>query len=74
LRAEGSSFRQIADHEHRSLALGMLRQSRQRVIDVAQAVGFDDATSFAKAFRRWTGESPTSYRARFLELRRPRHQ
>ncbi len=67
LQDEGSSFRRIVDHEHRSLALGLLGRPGCRVIDVAQAVGFDDATSFAKAFRRWTGESPRAYRARILE-------
>lgn len=67
LHDEGSSFRKIVDREHRELALALLRQPGHRVIDVAQATGFDDATSFAKAFRRWTGESPTAYRARILE-------
>ncbi len=67
LRAEGSSFRRIVDREHRNLALGLLGRPGCRVIDVAQAAGFDDATSFAKAFRRWTGESPTAYRARILD-------
>ena len=36
-----------------------------------RGVGFDDATSFAKAFRRWTGESPTAYQARAVERRDP---
>ena len=29
---------------------------------VAERVGFADATSFRKAFRKWTGHSPTDYR------------
>jgi AraC-like DNA-binding protein len=29
---------------------------------VAERVGFADATSFRKAFRKWTGHSPTHYR------------
>jgi AraC-like DNA-binding protein len=67
LHDEGSSFRKIVDREHRELALALLGQPGRRVIDVAQAAGFDDATSFAKAFRRWTGESPSAYRARVLD-------
>lgn len=67
LHAEGNSFRKIVDREHRDLALALLREPGRRVIDVAQAVGFDDATSFGKAFRRWTSESPSTYRARVLE-------
>jgi len=68
LREEGSSFRMIVDRERRNLALFMLKEPERRVIDVAQAVGFDDATSFSKAFRRWTGESPTAYQTRAVEL------
>lgn len=60
---EGSSFRKIFEREQRDLALALLRDG-SRVIDVAYAVGFGDATSFSKAFRRWTGASPTAYRAR----------
>ncbi|MBW2162053.1 MAG: helix-turn-helix transcriptional regulator [Deltaproteobacteria bacterium] len=67
LREEVSSFRMIVDRERRNMALSMLEEPKRRVIDVAQAVGFDDATSFAKAFRRWTGESPTAYQARAVE-------
>jgi AraC-like DNA-binding protein len=67
LHDEGSSFRKIVDREHQELALALLRQPGQRVIDVALAAGFDDATSFAKAFRRWTGQSPSAYRSRALE-------
>jgi AraC-like DNA-binding protein len=67
LREEGSSFRMIVDRERRNLALSMLKEPKRRVIDVAQAVGFDDATSFSKAFRRWTGESPTAYQVRAVE-------
>jgi len=60
---EGGSFRKILEREQRDLALALLRDG-SRVVDVAFAVGFGDATSFSKAFRRWTGASPTAYRAR----------
>ena len=64
LQEEGASFRAIVDEVRRGLAVSMLRDPRNRVVDVAFAVGFEDATSFAKAFRRWAGESPTDYQAR----------
>lgn len=65
LQNEGTSFRAVVDEVRRSLASSMLQRSGNRVLEVALAVGFDDATSFARAFRRWTGESPTEYQARF---------
>jgi len=63
LREEGVSSSKIFEREQRDLALALLRHGA-RVVDVADAVGFGDATSFSKAFRRWTGASPTDYRAR----------
>ena len=63
LHEEGDNFRKVLEREQRDLALALLRRG-SRVVDVALAVGFGDATSFAKAFRRWTGGSPTDYRAR----------
>ncbi|MEM7138671.1 MAG: AraC family transcriptional regulator [Myxococcota bacterium] len=64
LREEGSSFRRIVDRERRIMACTMLKEPKRRVIEVALAVGFDDATSFSKAFRRWTGEAPSAFQAR----------
>jgi AraC-like DNA-binding protein len=32
---------------------------------VAQAVGYQDAFAFSKAFKRWGGVSPKTYRAGF---------
>ena len=46
----------------RSMAL--LADDRYPVIQVASAVGFDSASSFSRAFQRWCGESPSTYRRR----------
>lgn len=64
LQKEGASFREVSDRERRNLALRILRDPGARIIDAGLAIGFNDATSFAKAFRRWTGECPTDYQAR----------
>jgi len=34
------------------------------VSEVAFLLGFSDVRAFGRAFRRWTGVTPTAYRAR----------
>jgi AraC-like DNA-binding protein len=46
----------------RSVAIEFLENTRLTIEHVAERVGFSDATSFRKAFRKWTGHSPTYYR------------
>jgi len=33
------------------------------VADIAAFVGFSENAAFTRAFRRWTGQTPQSYRA-----------
>ncbi|MEP6390394.1 MAG: helix-turn-helix domain-containing protein [Halioglobus sp.] len=40
-----------------------LRHSDLSIADVGIAVGYPDATSFSRVFKRWTGKSPKDYRA-----------
>jgi AraC-like DNA-binding protein len=46
-------------------AAELLRDTRRRVAEIADDVGYESVPSFNKAFRRWQGESPTSFRARY---------
>lgn len=64
LAEEGTSFRDLLDEVRRDLALAALRQPGATVTDVAFCIGFSDLTAFSRAFRRWTGESPASWRRR----------
>ena len=40
-------------------------------VDVALALGFSDGSAFHKAFRRWTGESPTDFARNPLRAEEP---
>jgi transcriptional regulator GlxA family with amidase domain len=46
----------------KSVATEFLENTHLLIDQVAERVGFADATSFRKAFRKWTGHSPTDYR------------
>jgi AraC-like DNA-binding protein len=46
-------------------AAALLRETRRQVGEIAADVGYDSVPSFNKAFRKWQGDSPTAFRARF---------
>lgn len=67
LKANGLRFTEVLDQCRFELASELLVDPGMRIIDVAQAVGFDDQTHFARAFRRISGISPTAYRSAWAD-------
>jgi AraC-like DNA-binding protein len=45
-------------------AMALLAEPGTTVLRVATDVGFDSVSAFTRAFRRYTGETPTAYRRR----------
>jgi AraC-like DNA-binding protein len=64
LREEGATLQGLKDEVRRERAVELLRRTDTPVKQVALAVGFGDEKSFARAFREWTGDSPSAYRRR----------
>ena len=64
LLAEGVTFQQILDDVRQHLAEECLRNSTVAIETLAYALGYSDASNFRRAFRRWTGWSPSVYRQR----------
>jgi AraC-like DNA-binding protein len=62
LADEGSRFNELVDEVRRQFAERYLARPRLAVSEVAYLVGFNDPSAFFKAFRRWTGVSPSEYR------------
>jgi AraC-like DNA-binding protein len=71
LAAEGTSFRQLLDEVRQALAEEMLAH-RMTVDEVAERLGYSEASSFAHAFKRWKGISPRTYRGQTADASRPR--
>ena len=63
LKAEGVTFEEILDAKRRQLAVRYLGLDGVSVKAAAYRLGFSDPAAFSRAFKRWTGISPSSFRA-----------
>lgn len=62
LEDEGSSFRSLAEEVREGVAVELLTTARVSVESVAERLGYAEAASFIRAFKRWTGKTPAQYR------------
>jgi AraC-like DNA-binding protein len=67
LEREGTSFAEELDNARRQLALVYVNDGETPLKEVAFRLGFSHAESFHRAFKRWTGETPLTYRKRTPE-------
>lgn len=58
----GTSYQDIAAEVLRARAEERVRSGHVKVEQIAQELGFTDARSFRRAFKRWTGQSPNDFR------------
>lgn len=63
LAALGLDFSRMLDDMRQELACRMLREGAPTIQEVAWRLGFAEIASFSRAFRRWTGLSPSAWRA-----------
>lgn len=62
LTAEGTTFKGLVDETRRELALRYVARQELGLAEVALRTGFTETPSFYRAFRRWTGTTPSKYR------------
>lgn len=59
----GTSFQDILDEVRRELALLWIGDRARSLKQISNDLGFGQSTAFTRAFRRWTGRSPSAWRA-----------
>lgn len=62
LRIAGTSFRQELDKARKSVSEQLLGSTSLPICDIATSLGYADSSGFIRAFRRWCGASPNSWR------------
>lgn len=63
LEQEGVTFKEVRDGVRTELSQALLSDGSMKVEAVAHSVGFAEVASFSKAFARWSGRSPTTFRS-----------
>lgn len=62
LKDEGVTFAEVHDQLRCRMAQEYLTAQKASVMETAYLLGFSEASSFVRAFKRWTGQSPSAYR------------
>lgn len=62
LREQGIDFKRLVDDTRRRFSLSYLRDRKHTLTEVACLVGYSEVSAFNRAFRRWTGATPSEYR------------
>ena len=63
LQSEGTSFREVKAGVIEARARTLLAETHLDIEAIARALGYDEPNSFRRAFRNWTGQTPSAYRA-----------
>lgn len=66
LKREGQGYQAIKDSLRRDVAVEYLSRPELTLIDIANRLGFSEASTFHRAFKGWTGVAPGIYRQRRL--------
>ncbi|MGY2734681.1 AraC family transcriptional regulator ligand-binding domain-containing protein [Sphingomonas sp. UYP23] len=64
ITAEGTTFSAITKEARQELGRHLLSDPSMEIGDVAFRLGYQDTTSFYRAFRGWEGETPNQWQAR----------
>jgi AraC-like DNA-binding protein len=61
LAAENITFQELLDLHRQEQAVQMLQSGAYAMSEIAYALGYSEQSSFNRAFRRWTGTSPSAW-------------
>jgi len=64
LAGQRTSFTEILQKWRRRSAITLLRNKNLTVKNIAARLGYSHSSNFERAFKRWTGHAPGSYRGK----------
>jgi len=63
LNAEGTTFRDVQDQTRRALAEQYVLDGKYTISQIAFLLGFSDQANFSRAFKRWSGTTPSQFQS-----------
>ncbi len=67
LKAEGWQYHQLIDSIRVNRARKALEDSSKPITEIAMSLGYADHSGFLRAFKKWTGVSPTEFRKKLFD-------
>jgi AraC-like DNA-binding protein len=74
LETAGVSFLDLLERVRHEAAVEYLSRGADDIAAIATRLGYGDPSNFRRAFRRWTGQSPTVFRANLLTSQHRRQE
>jgi AraC-like DNA-binding protein len=62
LKGSGIGYRAITNEIRFEIARQLLQDTHVSLAQIAAALGYSEASAFTRAFRRWSGQTPTTWR------------
>lgn len=62
LKLEDLAFQDLVEEIRKEKAIAMVQEPQPSLSEVAFLLGFSELSSFSRAFKRWTGQSPKQFR------------
>lgn len=63
LKGDGMGYRAITNEIRFEIARQLLQDTQVSLAQISAALGYSEASAFTRAFRRWSGQTPTAWRA-----------
>jgi AraC-like DNA-binding protein len=68
LKAEGRTFRQVANGVRCELACRLMTETDLSFSQIAEVLNYSEHSAFCRAFRRWSGQPPSVWRSNHRRL------
>ncbi|MFT5760565.1 MAG: AraC-like DNA-binding protein [Oleiphilaceae bacterium] len=62
LQESNTSYKMLLESERKRVALSQIKKTEVTIEELAEKLGYSDASSFSRAFKRWYGVSPKHYK------------